>query len=71
MDVTDEVILLLGLAALGFWKPMGWVLIIAGIGVMSMALNLMDTDEAYTIPYLFLGLGQFLLGVFRVRITGR
>jgi len=72
MDVSQQVWLMIAMSAMGLWKPMGWVLVICGIGVMSMALDLMDSDSAaFAMPYLFLGVGQFLLGIFRARITGK
>lgn len=62
--------LFLSLLFAGLWKPIGWLRVICGISVLSIAVPIVMEAEEYGLPFIFIGLGLFVLGVFNFDRTG-
>lgn len=66
-----QVALFLALIFMGFWRRVGWLMMICGIGVVGLSLEMIADDVLYGLPYLFVGFGMFIIGALRLPITGK
>jgi len=59
-----HVLLFLFLIVMGFSQNKSWLYAVAGIGVIAIALPMIPDNQAYGFPYLAIGFGMFILGIF-------
>ena len=56
--------LFLLMIALAFSQKTGWLYTVSGLGVIAISLTMIPDSKAYGFPYLAIGFGMFILGVF-------
>lgn len=71
MALVINTVLFLGLALLALWaykRRIGWLSVVAGISVMTIATSvIVDSGAAYGFPYVIVGIGVFFVGIMNIR----
>jgi len=71
MTLVINTVLFLGLALLALWaykRRIGWLSVVAGISVMTIATSVVvDSGAAYGFPYVVVGIGVFIVGLTNIR----
>jgi len=71
MSLVINTVLFLGLALLALWaykRRIGWLSVVAGISVVTIATSVVvDSGAAYGFPYVVVGIGVFFVGIMNIR----
>lgn len=65
-----QILLVLGLIFVAFWRAWGWLYLVDGLGVLILALKIAAVDQVYGLPLIFVSIMMIFLGIFRIRSTG-